>query len=182
MFLALSCLCARSAVATRHQLRAFFIPTASQRNLREGFGRSRRSLLALTDTSSDISYTILDPAPPTYGYDSHRDLEAMLRVAEEAALRAGEIMQRTSGKISVSETKANRRDLVTQSDIDCQRTIKEIISNAYPNDRFLGEEDVQAGSEASVLALEESLRSSGGSKFVWVVDPIDGTTNFQAGM
>jgi len=106
----------------------------------------------------------------------------MLRVAEEAALRAGEIMQRTSGKISVSETKANRRDLVTQSDIDCQRTIKEIISNAYPNDRFLGEEDVQAGSEASVLALEESLRSSGGSKFVWVVDPIDGTTNFQAGL
>lgn len=64
--------------------------------------------------------------------------------------------------------------------------IEEIIAGAFPRDRFLGEEDVEAGSDASASALYESLfgitQAVGDDVLVWAVDPIDGTTNFQAGL
>ena len=65
-----------------------------------------------------------------------------------------------------------------------------VIQQSFPNDGFLGEEDVDPGSFASSKALEDALsggindlnRENDGEKFVWIVDPIDGTTNFQAGL
>eukprot|EP00957_Ditylum_brightwellii_P084566 6430544-Ditylum_brightwellii.AAC.1 len=65
-------------------------------------------------------------------------------------------MTRTAGKIAVAKTKSNARDLVTDSDVKCQGVIKRVISEAFPNDVFLGEEDVGAGSEASALALKDA--------------------------
>ena len=106
-----------------------------------------------------------------------RDLNHVLQVAEFAARRAGEVMLATSGKISSVETKSNSADLVTQSDIQCQSVIKSVIDQYFPNDDFLGEEDVGAGSEASVSALEGVLERSGENnpkdeRLLWVVDPI----------
>lgn len=94
-------------------------------------------------------------------------------------------MQQTSGKIAVSKTKMNDADLVTDSDIACQQIIKETIQSMFPNDYFLGEEDVDPGSLASSSALESAIgreSSSSNGKLLWIVDPIDGTTNFQAGL
>jgi myo-inositol-1(or 4)-monophosphatase len=51
----------------------------------------------------------------------------------------------------------------------------------FPNHDFLGEEDVAPGKEASASALEAKLSSSD-SDWLWIVDPIDGTTNFVHGM
>lgn len=97
-------------------------------------------------------------------------------------------------------TKANLRDLVTESDVRCQQVIKEIILKEFPNDLFLGEEDVDlsgdgGSSGASSAALEAVLTRGGRSssrnssseeeeeeRLAFIVDPIDGTTNFQAGL
>jgi len=120
-----------------------------------------------------------------------RDYEQVLQVAKNAAYRAGEIMKRTSGKIAVSKTKSNAADLVTESDIECQRVIKSIVMDSFPTDAFLGEEDVDSGRQASVEALMQALKCNqengandsamSGERLLWIVDPIDGTTNFQAG-
>lgn len=97
-------------------------------------------------------------------------------------------MKRTAGKIAVSDTKTNAADLVTESDLECQRVIEDIIRREFPRDTFLGEENVEAGSLASVSALGEALVCGDGDveeeeeRFLWIVDPIDGTTNFQAGL
>eukprot|EP00816_Leptocylindrus_hargravesii_P009368 CAMPEP_0196819818 /NCGR_PEP_ID=MMETSP1362-20130617/72288_1 /TAXON_ID=163516 /ORGANISM="Leptocylindrus danicus, Strain CCMP1856" /LENGTH=353 /DNA_ID=CAMNT_0042198433 /DNA_START=91 /DNA_END=1152 /DNA_ORIENTATION=+ len=112
-----------------------------------------------------------------------RDLNDVLRIAENAARKAGEIMRDTSGKIDVLKQKSSARDIVTASDIACQETINDIIRKEYPTDRFLGEESVGIGTGASVDALQQALDScDSGDSLLWIVDPIDGTTNFQAGL
>lgn len=146
----------------------------------------------LSSTTSLSGYTILDPptSSASNNKNTERNLQSVLHTAEKAAHKAGEIMVQTSGKISISKTKANAADLVTESDLECQRIIKEIVKSECPEDYFLGEEDVEAGSFASSTALENALRRSPSdednemreSKLLWVVDPIDGTTNFQAGL
>ena len=73
-------------------------------------------------------------------YETKRDLQNILQTAEKAAYEAGRIMIQTSGKIAVKDTKTNLADLVTESDYECQRVIKEVITRVYPNDYFLGEE------------------------------------------
>ena len=117
-----------------------------------------------------------------------RDLQQVIDVAEKAAKTAGEVMLKTSGKIEISKTKMNTQDLVTHSDIHCQQLIKDTILSEFPKDMFLGEEDIEAGSEASVFALNNALCSDSKSyskeigDLLWIVDPIDGTTNFQSGL
>lgn len=46
----------------------------------------------------------------------------------------------------------------------------------------MGEEDVAPGKEASAEAISKKLSASDRSDFLWIVDPIDGTTNFVHGM
>jgi myo-inositol-1(or 4)-monophosphatase len=58
------------------------------------------------------------------------------------------------------------KDLVTEADLASQRVIHGIIRDAFPEHDFLGEED----DEACIAASDSDFR--------WVVDPLDGTTNF----
>jgi len=126
-------------------------------------------------------------------------MQQVITTIELAARKAGVIMQQTSGKIAVQKTKMNTSDLVTASDIECQRVIQETIQSYFPKDDFLGEEDVDAGSLASSSALKSAIAKSDngsdsgsdsdsvgkdeeGGKLLFIVDPIDGTTNFQAGL
>jgi myo-inositol-1(or 4)-monophosphatase len=110
--------------------------------------------------------------------------QACLRVATDAAKRGATIMLEKLGA-DVVKTKANARDLLTEVDPEVQRIIEGSVSEAFPTHRFLGEESVPPGAEASDAALAELLDdggdeegSEGGSDWLWVVDPIDGTTNF----
>lgn len=129
------------------------------------------------------SFKSIHPMQKFDHYQGERDLHHVIEVAEHAARKAGEIMLQTSGTIEVSKTKMNAQDLVTQSDVQCQRLIKDIILSQFPKDVFLGEEDVEAGREASIVALNNALSNNmKQDRLVFICDPIDGTTNFQAGL
>src|SRR5205823_4557905 len=82
--------------------------------------------------------------------------------AEEAALAAGRILQDWAGRFTVSEK--GPADLVTEADLASQTAIHQILSGRYPDHAFLG---------------EEGLRSSpGGTEYRWIIDPLDGTSNY----
>lgn len=102
---------------------------------------------------------------------------AMLAVALSAAHAAGEIIRRTTGRVAALE-KGGKSDLVTASDRECQSAIFGHIRDAFPGHAILGEEDVPAGAAAAAEAIAHVAREP----FLWVVDPIDGTTNFAAGL
>lgn len=109
----------------------------------------------------------------------------MLAVACAAARKAGDRMLASIGTASaaVEKTKANKQDLVTAVDKACQEDIEACVRDAFGpagegGHQFLGEESVAAGSDASATALADLV----GSEWLWVVDPIDGTTNFVHGV
>ncbi|CAK4773212.1 hypothetical protein LEN26_018229 [Aphanomyces euteiches] len=97
----------------------------------------------------------------------------VLATTKEAARLAGKHMRANLGSVGAAE-KSNKDDLVTVVDKQCQEIIAAHVAAKHPTHRLLGEEDVDAGSEASKAAIE----SMDGTKWLWVVDPIDGTTNF----
>lgn len=98
----------------------------------------------------------------------------LLDAAKAAARRAGHLIK-TSEARSV-ETKANAKDLLTQTDKLCQSTIREVLDERCPGLGFLGEEDVGAGALAATRAAQAL------SGLSWVVDPLDGTANFVSGL
>ena len=103
--------------------------------------------------------------------------ESMLEVALSAARSAGEIIRRTTGRVAAL-AKGGISDLVTESDRECQNVIFGRIRERFPGHKILGEEDVPAGAAAAA----EAISCVAGEPFLWVVDPIDGTTNFASGL
>ena len=87
----------------------------------------------------------------------------------ECARGAGEIAMRyfRNHDITNVDNKLNDADIVTTADKECERYIRDFIEHRYPGH--------------SVLA-EESGLSMHDSDYRWVIDPIDGTTNFYAGI
>lgn len=82
-----------------------------------------------------------------------------LAMAERAARKAGEyLLDRPS--FSVSHKLSN--DYVTEADRNSEHIIRSVLLEAYPQDGFFGEEEGETGSREGR----------------WIVDPIDGTTNF----
>lgn len=90
--------------------------------------------------------------------------------AIRAALAGGSVLSKHfTRKIKVSEKKD--AGLVTNADIEAERTVLKILRTAGPRDMsFLTEESAITGSDQLVAAAGSSGR--------WVVDPLDGTTNF----
>ena len=85
-------------------------------------------------------------------------------VATLAALKAGDILRKGFGSAMSFETKEGRHNLVTEWDYKSETAIIETIKDHFPDHDFLAEE-------------------SGASKenpdgIQWVIDPLDGTTNF----
>lgn len=103
-------------------------------------------------------------------------------VAANAAVAAGNIIKDASKEISstsVTKTKANPRDLLTKTDPICEAEITRIIKETYPSHLILGEEAVASGPEASASALDHYLKlAKKTNEHLWIVDPLDGTTNF----
>ena len=88
-----------------------------------------------------------------------------MQVAEEAATDAGQLLVSKMGQVAVQEK--NPRDFVTQADIESQALIQNTIATVFPDHGFLGEESDEATS-----------KQNQDSTFCWIVDPLDGTTNF----
>lgn len=95
------------------------------------------------------------------------DLDALLALAERVAMAGAEHL-RTSmhhADLHVS-TKVTPTDLVTDVDRSCETLVVDLLTSARPDDGLVGE-------EGSSIA--------GRSGVDWVVDPLDGTTNFVYG-
>lgn len=91
-----------------------------------------------------------------------------LNTAIKAARRAGDIIVRGFTRFEgVESTVKGHNDFVTSVDHAAEAAIIETLNNAYPSHGFLA---------------EESGRSQqGNSNVVWIIDPLDGTTNFMHG-
>jgi len=93
------------------------------------------------------------------------DLSQAAETAKQSAREAGRIMNEYAKSGFKIEHKGEI-DLVTEVDIKCEKAITEIIRAEYPNH--------------DILAEEFSNRNEG-SPFKWVIDPLDGTTNYAHG-
>jgi myo-inositol-1(or 4)-monophosphatase len=98
-----------------------------------------------------------------------RSMEIMheMEIADHAAREAGRIIIGLMGKAGVSEKGLNY-NLVTDADTASEKSIVSAIKKAFPDDAIIGEE----GSSNAALDAER----------VWIVDPLDGTTNFAHGI
>jgi len=97
-------------------------------------------------------------------------IDSYLSVCEEAARAAGKILVEMLGATSIRHKK-NPRDLVTEADVAAQKIIESMVIGAFPDHRFLGE-------EGNPTPLSQNTNS----EFCWIVDPLDGTTNFVHGV
>lgn len=98
-------------------------------------------------------------------------------VAINCAAKAGEWIKTKLGSYEQLDLKYSSHDLVTEVDKGSEKLIKRLIQTHFPHHSFLGEEGVEPGPEASARALAE-MRDE---EYLWIVDPIDGTTNFVHG-
>lgn len=95
-------------------------------------------------------------------------------VAVNTAAKAGAWIKSKLGEFSGYDLKTSPRDLVTEVDKGAEAMIRKLISTHFADHAILGEEGVEPGAEASIRALQEAS----GAEYLWIVDPIDGTTNF----
>ncbi|MDR0870982.1 MAG: inositol monophosphatase [Planctomycetaceae bacterium] len=100
-----------------------------------------------------------------------------LSVCEQAAKAGGSVLREMLGTVSVKHKK-NRFDLVTEADVAAQNTIKSIVLGAFPDHQFLGEEST---AEERTNAVEAAAGREA-AKRTWIVDPLDGTTNYVHGV
>ncbi|MEK7617577.1 MAG: inositol monophosphatase family protein [Patescibacteria group bacterium] len=92
-----------------------------------------------------------------------------LKVAIKAAKEAAPIFKKYFGKAGKTTAKnGDPRDLVTKADLQIERLIRKTILKTFPKSKIIGEEYSQ-----SKLVPND---------IVWLVDPIDGTTNFIQGL
>lgn len=98
-------------------------------------------------------------------------------VAINTAAKAGQWIKTKLGDINHVGTKYSAQDLVTEVDKGSEKLIRNLIMTHFPNHSILGEEGVEPGPEASTKALQEMSDE----EYLWIVDPIDGTTNFVHG-
>jgi len=94
-------------------------------------------------------------------------LHPMLNTAVKAARRAASVISRASLDLEqVKVTSKQHRDFVTEVDKAAEAVIIETLLTAYPRHGILAEESGRSGD------------TSADSEFLWIIDPLDGTTNF----
>ncbi len=87
----------------------------------------------------------------------------MLEIAIKAARAAGDVLMSHFGRLTNIRYKSSFVDLVTDADLESEKKIISIISSSFP---------------AHSILSEESGLNSVDSSSCWIVDPLDGTTNF----
>ena len=98
-------------------------------------------------------------------------MHPLLNIAVKAARRAGSIINRAALDRTQLEIRAKRaNDFVTQVDRSAESAIIDIIRQAYPEHAILGEE--------SGAIEARGAGSNARAEYRWIIDPLDGTTNF----
>ena len=92
-----------------------------------------------------------------------------LATAVEIVLRAGDIqmLRRESG---FTVDKKGTIDLVTEVDLECERMCRSVLAERFPDHDILAEE------------FGSSPAAGAASRYCWVFDPLDGTTNYAHGL
>ncbi len=98
-------------------------------------------------------------------------MQPMLNIALRAARSAGELIFRSIERLDViSVNEKDAKDYVTEVDRAAEQTIVAALRKAYPTHAIMGEEG-------------GFIEGSGeGADYLWVIDPLDGTTNFIHGV
>jgi myo-inositol-1(or 4)-monophosphatase len=93
-------------------------------------------------------------------------MQPLLNIAMRAARRAGDLIVRSLGRLdSLKIDTKGRNDFVTDIDRKAEAEIIATVRRSHPDHAFLAEESGRAGE----------------SDTVWIIDPLDGTTNFLHG-
>jgi myo-inositol-1(or 4)-monophosphatase len=93
-------------------------------------------------------------------------MQPLLTIAVRAARRAGDLIVKSLPRLaSIQVASKGRNDFVTDIDRLAEQEIVTTIRRAYPDHGFLAEESGRSGQ----------------GEFVWIIDPLDGTTNFVHG-
>jgi len=90
-------------------------------------------------------------------------IDDIIQISKEA----GELIRNAFGETHSIEFKTNELNLVTETDKASEKLITDFVKNKFPTHGILAEE----GSEANRSA-----------EYLWVIDPLDGTTNFAHGL
>ena len=91
-------------------------------------------------------------------------LRGFLEIATEAALSAGAILQSYWGNLKSVQEKGRPGDLVTEADAAAEAVVITILKRHFPDHQILAEESGHQGDTVS--------------RFLWAIDPLDGTTNY----
>jgi len=94
-----------------------------------------------------------------------------LKTCEDAARAGGAVLVRLFGRVTAEEKRP--ADLVTAADLASQEAIARVLLDAFPDHGFLGEEEM-ANVPAATNPSADAPR--------WIVDPLDGTTNYAHGV
>ncbi len=109
--------------------------------------------------------------PPHAAADSGSSppMHPMLTIAVKAARRAGNFINRSARDLDLlTITTKGPKDFVSEVDRAAEAAIVETLLDAYPDHAILAEEGTAKGNNAS-------------AENVWIIDPLDGTTNFLHG-
>ncbi len=94
-------------------------------------------------------------------------MHPMLSIAVKAARRASSIINRAATDVDLLQvTNKGPADYVSEVDRASEAAIIEVLRSNYPTHAFLGEEGGKLGD----------------SEYIWIIDPLDGTTNFLHGL
>ena len=104
---------------------------------------------------------------------SPEQLRELTAVAEEVARRAGAVLDEHGTRRGEWQPEfKGRREMVTDADRAAEREVVGSIMERFPNHAVLAEEG----------ELTPRGQPSGGADMLWIVDPLDGTTNFVHGL
>jgi myo-inositol-1(or 4)-monophosphatase len=90
------------------------------------------------------------------------NLNTIYQVAIASAYHAGQVLNRYYGQLNHVEKKG-AIDLVTEADLESEKAVKTIIQNHFP--------------EHGIIAEESGIKTSQ-TPYEWIIDPLDGTTNY----
>jgi myo-inositol-1(or 4)-monophosphatase len=96
-------------------------------------------------------------------------MKEFLATAEEAVREGGAVLAGMLGRAKVREKGPS--DLVTEADFASQEVVRKIVLGAFSDHGFIGEEDHPSGGNIT-----------GNGEYRWILDPLDGTTNFVHGV
>ncbi|MDJ1179770.1 inositol monophosphatase family protein [Roseofilum sp. BLCC_M91] len=94
-------------------------------------------------------------------------LQTYLEIATEAALAGGAMVMSYQGKLQDIREKGRPGDIVTEADKASEAVILEILQRHFPDHGILAEESGKLGDRQS--------------RYLWAIDPLDGTTNYSHG-